>query len=53
MVIPVLNDPFVENDEVFFLQSINTNLTEITPQSVTITITNDDSNKSLIMAGVK
>ena len=44
VVIPVLNDPFVEEDEVFLLQSINANLTEITPQSVTITITNDDSN---------
>ena len=44
VVIPVLNDPFVEEDEAFLLQSISTNLTEIIPQSVTITITNDDSN---------
>lgn len=45
--IPILNDPFIEDDEVFFLQSIDTNLTETTPQTVTITITNDNSNKSI------
>ena len=43
VTIPILNDPIVESDEVFFLQSIDTNLTETIPQTVMITIVNDDS----------
>ena len=40
--IPIVNDPVVENDEVFFLLAIDANLTDTSPQSVMITITNDD-----------
>ena len=40
--ISILDDPFVENEEAFFLQSINSNLTETTPQTVMITIVDDD-----------
>ena len=43
VTIPILNDPVIEDDEVFFLQSIDiTNLTETTPQTVMITIVDDD-----------
>ena len=42
VTIPILNDPIVESDEVFFLQSTDTNLTETIPQTVMITIVNDD-----------
>ena len=48
VTIPILNDPFIEDDEVFFLQSVDTSLTETIPQSVTITITNDDSKYQLL-----
>jgi hypothetical protein len=52
VVIPILDDLFVENDEIFFLQSINANQTETIPQSVTITITNDDSNEVITVSRV-
>ena len=38
----IINDAVVENNETFFLQAMDTNLTETSPQSVMITITNDD-----------
>ena len=40
--IMIVDDPIIENDEVFFLRAIDTNLTETSPQNVMITITNDD-----------
>lgn len=40
--IPILDDTVIEDDEEFFLQSIDSNLTETNPQTVTITIVNDD-----------
>ena len=40
--IPILDDIVIEDDEEFFLQSIDSNLTETNPQTVTITIVNDD-----------
>lgn len=43
VTISILNDFVIEDDEVFFLQSIDiTNLTETTPQTVMITIVDDD-----------
>ena len=49
VIIPILNDPFVEDDEVFFLQSFDiTNLTETTPQTVMITIVDDDGKNKII-----
>lgn len=45
VTIPILNDLVIEGEEVFFLQSIDiTNQTETTPQSVMITIVDDDGN---------
>lgn len=40
--ISILNDLIIESDEEFFLQTIDTNLTETTPQTVAITIIDDD-----------
>ena len=40
--ISVVNDAVLENDETFFLESMNTSLVTAIPPSVTITILNDD-----------
>ena len=42
VTIPIINDPIIESDEIFFLQSIDTNLTQTIPQTVMVTIVNDD-----------
>ena len=45
MTISILNDLVIEDEEEFLLQSIDiTNLTETTPQIVTIMIVDDDGN---------
>ena len=43
MTISILNDIVIEDEEEFFLQSVDiTNLTETTPQTVMIMIVDDD-----------